>query len=81
MLIAYRTDAPKKATNLSINSELLQEAKALNINLSQSFEAHLADLVAQKRAEQWRVENRESIEKYNEEVSKRGTFSKSLRRF
>ncbi|MBE3945735.1 type II toxin-antitoxin system CcdA family antitoxin, partial [Vibrio parahaemolyticus] len=30
----YSIQAPKKATNLSLNSELLAEAKRLNINLS-----------------------------------------------
>ena len=35
----------KKAANLSINADLLREAKALEINLSQAFEAYLAELV------------------------------------
>ncbi|MER0298480.1 type II toxin-antitoxin system CcdA family antitoxin [Vibrio vulnificus] len=35
---AYSTQAPKKATNLSLNSELLAEAKRLNINLSATME-------------------------------------------
>ena len=34
MLSAYDLEAPKKATNLSINSDLLKKAKALDINLS-----------------------------------------------
>ncbi len=34
----YSTHAPKKATNLSLNSELLAEAKRLNINLSATME-------------------------------------------
>ncbi|MCG3727510.1 type II toxin-antitoxin system CcdA family antitoxin, partial [Vibrio cincinnatiensis] len=31
---SYSTQPPKKATNLTLNSELLAEAKRLNINLS-----------------------------------------------
>lgn len=33
--------APKKTTNLSINSDLLKQAKALHINLSQILEQRL----------------------------------------
>ena len=38
---AYSTQAPKKAANLSLNSELLAEAKRLNINLSATMEKAL----------------------------------------
>jgi antitoxin CcdA len=34
MLPMYDSQAPKKATNLSINSDLLNRARALDINLS-----------------------------------------------
>ncbi|TYA70844.1 plasmid maintenance protein CcdB, partial [Vibrio cholerae] len=34
MRTTFSTQAPEKATNLSLNSELLAEAKRLNINLS-----------------------------------------------
>ena len=78
MTNAYKLDAPKKATNLSVNSDLLSQAKELKINLSQSFEMYLAELVAKKYSESWRKENRKAIEKYNEDVSNRGAFSRSF---
>ncbi len=81
MTNTYKLDAPKKATNLSVNSDLLAQAKELKINLSQSFETYLAELVAKRHSESWRKENRQAIEHYNENISNRGTFSKSLRRF
>ena len=37
----YNTNAPKKPTNLSVNSDLLNEAKALKLNLSATFEIAL----------------------------------------
>jgi antitoxin CcdA len=37
----YDTNAPKKPATLSINSDLLNEAKALKINLSATLEAAL----------------------------------------
>ena len=73
--------ASKKATNLSISSDLLFEAKALKINLSQAFETHLAELVKAKKQEQWLEENREAINANNQFVDKNGVFSDGWRSF
>jgi antitoxin CcdA len=42
----YDVQAPKKATNLSVNSDLLNRARSLNINLSSTFEAALNEALA-----------------------------------
>ena len=42
---AYDPAAPKRAANLSINSDLLAKARALDINLSQTLERELGRLV------------------------------------
>lgn len=34
----YNINAPKKPTNLSVNSDLLKRARALNVNLSATLE-------------------------------------------
>ncbi len=78
---AYDTTAPKKPTNLSINSDLLQQARALRINLSQALEEHLTDLVRQKRRQRWLEENRDAIDDYNRKVATSGVFSDQLRSF
>lgn len=77
----FDTSAPKKAANLSINSDLLRQAKELHINLSQTVEEHLAALVRQTRTQQWLTENAEAIAAYNERIEKDGVFSEGLRRF
>ena len=77
----YDLSAPKRPTNLSINEDLLRQARELKINLSQIFEAHLGEVVARQRRGQWLEENREAIDAYNERVAKRGVFSERLRRF
>ena len=41
--------APKKPTNVSINIELLHEARRLNLNLSQALEERLVELVREAR--------------------------------
>jgi len=72
---------PKRATNLSINAELLREAKELDINLSAEFEKHLSEVVRQRRAEQWLHNNREAIEAYNRHIERDGLWSDGLRSF
>lgn len=81
MLSAYDLEAPKKATNLSINSDLLKKAKALDINLSAALEQTLAEQVRAKQRAGWLAENRAAIAAYNVLVESHGTFSDSVRSF
>jgi antitoxin CcdA len=71
----------KKPTNLSIRSDLLEDARALDINLSAELEKHLTEVVRQRRAEQWLKDNREAIEAYHRYVEKNGVWSDGLRTF
>jgi antitoxin CcdA len=73
--------APKKSTNLSINSDLLRQAKECHINLSQALELRLAELLREEKSRVWKEENREAIEDYNRRIEARGTFGDGLRRF
>ena len=79
--ISFNPAAPKKSANLSINADLLQQAKQLNINLSQTLELHLAEIVRQAQSEQWLTENKSALEEYNRRIEVGGTFSDGLRRF
>lgn len=71
----------KRPINLSIRSDLLGQARALDINLSSELEKHLAEVIRQRRAEQWLKDNREAIEAYNRYVEKHGVWSDGLRSF
>jgi len=77
----YDSNAPKKPTNLSINSDLLKKTKSLNINLSATLEQALNDILANKVAAQWRSENKNAIAAYNEFVDENGLFSDEYRVF
>ncbi|MDO8412483.1 MAG: type II toxin-antitoxin system CcdA family antitoxin [Gallionellaceae bacterium] len=79
--IIFDTTAPKKSANLSINADLLQQAKRLNINLSQTLEQHLAEIIRQAQRSQWLIENKKALDVYNRRIEKQGTFSDGLRRF
>ncbi len=81
MSAAYDENAIKKATNVTINSDLLQKAKAYKINLSQNFEAYLAEVVKKREEQQWLEENKSAIEAYNTRIEKEGLFSDEHRRF
>lgn len=79
--IIFDQSAPKKSANLSINADLLQQAKRLNINLSQTLEQHLAEIIRQAQRSQWLAENKGALDDYNRRIEKYGTFSDGLRRF
>ncbi len=77
----FDASAPKKNTNLSINSDLLQQAKEHHINLSQALELRLAEMLRDEKRRDWQEENREAIEEYNRRIEARGVFSDGLRQF
>jgi antitoxin CcdA len=77
----YDNNAPKKATNRSINSDLLAKAKLLNINLSATLERALDQKLRQAERDLWKSENKEAIEALNELAEKQGLFSDSFREF
>ncbi|EMK6920175.1 type II toxin-antitoxin system CcdA family antitoxin [Vibrio cholerae] len=81
MRTTFSTQAPKKATNLSLNSELLAEAKRLNINLSATMEKALEKEVSSRLKAEWLEPNAEAIEACNELTEKHGLFSDSYRVF
>ncbi len=77
MKSGFNTQAPKKPTNLSLNSDLLAEAKRLNINLSATLEKAL---IERKRAK-WIQDNASAIQACNELTENHGFFSDSFRVF
>ena len=77
--------APKKATNLSLNAKVLETAKQLGMNISQTVDTLLADEVKRRYWQKWRDDNREAFEAYNERIRQDGlplakyrTWGKSL---
>lgn len=77
----FDASAPKKPTNLSINSDLLQQAKEHHINLSQALELRLTEILRDEKQLIWIEENREAMEEYNRRIETHGVFSDGLRQF
>lgn len=81
MIPLYNTSAQKRPTNLSINSDLLNKAKQLDINLSATLEQALAEKLRLQLQQIWHEQNRESTAAYNDRVEMEGVFSDGLRSF
>ena len=77
----YDLNARKKPTNLSLNRDLLRQARELRINLSQTLERCLAQILLDEKRRVWREENQEAIDAYNRRIEDQGVFSNGLRGF
>jgi antitoxin CcdA len=71
----------RRPTNVTLPVELVAEAKALNINVSQACESGLAHSVAEARRARWLEDNREAIEAYNQMVERDGLPLDEFRQF
>ncbi|MBN9019552.1 MAG: type II toxin-antitoxin system CcdA family antitoxin [Rhizobiales bacterium] len=77
-----RKSAPgKRAVNVSVRADLVDEAKALGTNMSAVLERALEAEHRQRRAERWREANREAIDEANAELERNGLWSDGLRLF
>jgi antitoxin CcdA len=65
-------NAVRQPANLSIDSKLMKETKGLDVNVSRAAEAGIAEAVAAEKARLWKLENRATIEAWNEYVEKHG---------
>ncbi len=64
--------APRKSINLTIASDVIDAAKALGVNASRAAEDGISDAVRRAREEQWRRDNKDAIEAYNERINREG---------
>lgn len=81
LLPVYDERAPKRPTNVSLNSDLLAKAKRFGINLSQELEMRLVEVVKARLREEWLEANGEAIEAYNIRIARDGGFGDDVRRF
>lgn len=72
---------PKKATNITLSADVLSEAKALGINISQACDQFLRDMVRQEQARRWQTDNAEFIAAYNEGIARDGLPPDAWRSF
>ena len=62
----------RRATNLTLDTALLEEATTLDINLSRAAEEGLREAVSKVRAARWRAENASALQSSNAYVDEHG---------
>ena len=81
MRMASKNSTQKRATNVSLPVSLIEEARRLNINISQACEQGLEQQVRKSKAEKWLEQNREAIADSNAWVEKHGLPLARFRQF
>lgn len=71
----------RRPVNLSVRQDVMEQAKALGINVSQVAESALAREIRRIQEAQWLEENADAIEEYNQRVDEKGMYIEDLRRF
>jgi antitoxin CcdA len=71
----------KRATNVSLDADLLNEAKELGVNISRACDRGLALQIAEERGKRWLKENKAAIESSNAYVERHGLPLARHRRF
>jgi antitoxin CcdA len=65
-------NAAKRPTNLTLNAKVLDLARELGMNLSQTVDGLLAEEVRRRYWERWNEENKAAISAYNERIERDG---------
>lgn len=69
----FRPDAsPKRPTNLSLNAKVLDMARELGMNISQTVDALLAEEVQRRYWARWNEDNQDAIRSYNARIEREG---------
>ncbi|BCK74558.1 hypothetical protein AA0242T_0794 [Acetobacter aceti NRIC 0242] len=81
-MVRSRSVSPsRRPTNVTLPAQLLEEAKSLDLNISQACEQGLKSAIASIRAQQWLSENRASLEASRQYVEENGLPLADYRKF
>jgi antitoxin CcdA len=69
----------KRAVNLFVDAELLDEARRLRINISDTLERRLRSIVRAEQEKRWLDENKEAIASINSFIDRHGLLASKLR--
>ncbi len=71
--------AKKRAVNLFVDTELLDEARRLRINISETLERRLRTIVRAEQERRWLEDNRDAIASINAFIDRHGLVASRLR--
>lgn len=74
-------NAPKRPINLSLNAKVLDMAKDMGLNISQTVDALLTEEVLRQYWARWQEDNAQAIADYNARIEREGLFSDRVRTF
>ena len=81
MRMRHERPSKKTAANLSINASLIEEAKALGLNLSELAERGIAEAVQAEKERRWKEENAAAMQEWNDWVRENGLPLEEFRLF
>lgn len=67
--------------NLTLDSEVTHEARALGLNMSRLAESAIAEAARVERNRRWREQNRDALDAYAREVEENGLPLSAYRTF
>lgn len=76
-----KSNVQRKPTNLSLDADLILEAKEFDINISRVAEEGIAKAVSAEKSRRWKEENREALESWNKYVEENGLPLAKYRQF
>lgn len=81
MVRVHSGNPSRRPTNVTLPAQLLEEARSLDLNISQACEQGLKSAIASIRAQQWLVDNRASLEASRQYVEENGLPLADYRNF
>ena len=78
MQLAYNENAPRRAVNLTANSDLIQRVRSEKGNLSGLLEGSMITFLAERELMRWKEDNKASFDSYNRMIEERGTLSDDI---
>jgi antitoxin CcdA len=69
----------RRPTNLSLDGDLVDEARRLSLNLSRLLEERLREVLAVERHRRWLAENEGAFQAYDRFVERHGVFNEDDR--
>jgi antitoxin CcdA len=81
MEFSMATQATRRSANLTLNKDILSEARDLGINISRAAEEGLSRAIKIERERLWRTENAEAITDANAYIENHGLPLAKYRQF
>lgn len=73
-LSSDQENTKRRAINLTIREDLVQEARTLKLNTSRAAEAGILAAIKQAREEAWLEQNKAALQAHNARIEKSGTL-------